>query len=145
MLAAFACQQQPDEGGSHRGGGSALVPLTSISLNMEIGGLPGPQRLRLFTADSVKLHVASMASMLLPAPLERALRLSFATAGAATVFAGVAAWLMAGFWPGARAPRRRPTARSWPGGDRQALLRARMTRVRYGLPSGPWTAASRRW
>ncbi|MFD9904040.1 hypothetical protein [Streptomyces sp. NPDC059063] len=75
---------------------SALVPLTSISLNAEIGGLPGPERLRLFTADSVKLHVASMSSMLLlPALLERAPRAAFAAGGALTAAAGAAAWIAA--------------------------------------------------
>ncbi|MFI6475953.1 MFS transporter [Streptomyces sp. NPDC050516] len=72
---------------------SALVPLTSIALNAEIGSLPGPERLRLFTADSVKVHMASMSSMLvLPALLERAPRVAFAAGGALTMAAGLIAW-----------------------------------------------------
>ncbi|ATM24708.1 MFS transporter (plasmid) [Streptomyces alboflavus] len=83
---------------------SALVPLTAISLNAEIGSLPGPERLRLFTVDSVKIHVASMSSMLLlPALLERAPRASFAAGGALTAAAGVLAWAAARMWCGAPA------------------------------------------
>ncbi|GAV42511.1 MFS transporter [Streptomyces acidiscabies] len=74
----------------------ALVPLTSIGLNAEIGALPGPERLRLFTADSVKLHVASMSSMLLlPTLLERAPGPSFAAGGALTAAVGLLAWIAA--------------------------------------------------
>ncbi|OIJ93626.1 NUDIX domain-containing protein [Streptomyces colonosanans] len=78
LLAAFAVSDNLMQVVAIATTASALVPLTSISLNAEIGGLPGPQRLRMFTADSVKLHVASMSSMLLlPALLERAPRVGF--------------------------------------------------------------------
>ncbi|MGO4419927.1 MFS transporter, partial [Streptomyces sp. MCAF7] len=103
LLAAFAFSSSLKEVVVIAGTASALVPLTSISLNAEIGSLPGPERLRAFTADSVKLHVASMSSMLLlPALLERAPRASFAAAGVLTAGAGVMAWMAA------RALARRP-------------------------------------
>ncbi|MEU4199193.1 MFS transporter [Streptomyces sp. NPDC026294] len=96
LLAAFGLTSSLLEVAALAATASALVPLASISLNAEIGSLPGPQRLRVFTADSVKLHVASMSSMLvLPALLERAPKASFATAGAATACAGMVAWLAA--------------------------------------------------
>lgn len=96
LLAAFGLSSSLLEGAALAATASALVPLASISLNAEIGSLPGPQRLRVFTADSVKLHVASMSSMLvLPALLERAPKASFAAAGAATACAGAVAWLAA--------------------------------------------------
>lgn len=102
LLAAFAFSSTLLQVGAIAAAASALVPLSSISLNAEIGTLPGLQRLRLFTADSVKLHVASMSSMLLlPALLERAPRASFAAGGALTA-AGVAAWIAS------RALARRP-------------------------------------
>ncbi|MFD4634851.1 hypothetical protein ACFVYR_36070 [Streptomyces sp. NPDC058284] len=67
--------------------------------------LPGPERLRLFTADSVKLHVASMSSMLLlPVLLERAPRASFATGGVLTAVSRLVAWIVS------RAVARRSTA-----------------------------------
>ncbi|MEU7148626.1 MFS transporter [Streptomyces sp. NPDC045456] len=103
LLAAFALSSSLMEAAALAAAASALVPLPSISLSAEIGSLPGPQRLRVFTADSVKLHVASMSSMLaLPALLERAPKASFAAAGAATACAGAVAWLAA------RALARRP-------------------------------------
>ncbi|MEU7206442.1 hypothetical protein [Streptomyces sp. NPDC045470] len=103
LLAAFALSNSLLEVAALAAAASALVPLASISLSAEIGSLPGPQRLRVFTADSVKLHVASMSSMLvLPALLERAPKASFAAAGAATACAGAVAWLAA------RAVARRP-------------------------------------
>ncbi|MCI3927709.1 hypothetical protein [Streptomyces sp. AN091965] len=103
LLAAFAFSSTLLQVGAIAAAASALVPLSSISLNAEIGTLPGLQRLRLFTADSVKLHVASMSSMLLlPALLERAPRASFAAGGALTAAAGVAAWIAS------RALARRP-------------------------------------
>ncbi|MGJ5894511.1 MFS transporter [Streptomyces niveiscabiei] len=96
LLAAFALSSSLSEVVAITATASALVPLTSISLNAEIGGLPGPERLRLFTADSIKLHVASMSSMLLlPALLERAPRASFAAGGALTSAAGLLAWVAA--------------------------------------------------
>lgn len=105
LLAAFAFSSSLYEVAVIAATASALVPLTSISLNAEIGLLPGPERLRLFTADSVKLHVASMSSMLLlPVLLERAPRASFAAGGALTAAAGLVAWVAA------RALARRPTA-----------------------------------
>ncbi|WP_238783406.1 MFS transporter [Streptomyces monomycini] len=103
LLAAFALSSSLVEVAALAAAASALVPLASISLSAEIGSLPGPQRLRVFTADSVKLHVASISSMLvLPALLERAPKASFAGAGAATACAGAVAWLAA------RALARRP-------------------------------------
>jgi len=93
LLAAFALSDSLTEVVAVAATASALVPLTSISLNAEIGALPGPERLRAFTADSVKLHVASMSSMLLlPTLLERAPRASFAASGGLTAVAGVVAW-----------------------------------------------------
>ncbi|MEU7226116.1 MFS transporter [Streptomyces chrestomyceticus] len=96
LLAAFGLTSSLLEVAALAATASALVPLASISLNAEIGSLPRPQRLRVFTADSVKLHVASMSSMLvLPALLERTPKASFAAAGAATAGAGAVAWLAA--------------------------------------------------
>ncbi|MCC2275505.1 MFS transporter [Streptomyces sp. ET3-23] len=96
LLAAFALSHSLMEVLAIAATASTLVPLNSISLKAEIGALPGPQRLRVFTADSVKLHVASMSSMLLlPALLERAPKASFAAAGAATAVAGAVAWTVA--------------------------------------------------
>lgn len=96
LLAAFALSGSLTEVVAITATASALVPLTSISLNAEIGGLPVPERLRVLTADSVKLHVASMSSMLmLPALLERAPQVSFAAGGVLTAAAGVAAWTAA--------------------------------------------------
>ncbi|KPI09460.1 protein of unknown function DUF894 DitE [Actinobacteria bacterium OK074] len=96
LLAAFALSDSLMEVVAIAATASALVPLTSIGLNAEIGGLPGPERLRVFTADSVKLHVASMSGMLLlPAMLERAPRVSFAAGGTLTAVAGVVVWIVA--------------------------------------------------
>lgn len=96
LLAALALSDSLMEVVAIAATASALVPLTSISLNAEIGALPGPERLRVFTADSVKLHAASMSSMLLlPAILERAPRVSFAAGGILTAVAGVVLWAVA--------------------------------------------------
>ncbi|WP_327359531.1 MFS transporter [Streptomyces sp. NBC_01304] len=96
LLAAFAFSSTLPQVVVIAAAASALVPLTSICLNAEIGGLPGPERLRLFAVDSVKVHVASMSSMLLlPALLERAPRMSFAVGGALTAVAGLVAWAVA--------------------------------------------------
>lgn len=95
-LAAFAFSGGPVEVAVVAALASALVPFTSIGLNAEIGSLPGPERLRMFMVDSVKLHVASMGSMLLlPALLERAPWASFVTGGALTAGAGGVAWIVA--------------------------------------------------
>lgn len=111
LLAAFALSDSVTEVVLIAATASALVPLTSISLNAQIGGLPGPERLRVFTADSVKLHVASMSSMLLlPALLERAPRASFAAGGAVTAAAGVGAVFVA------RAVARRAAGQAADGG-----------------------------
>ncbi|MFF0741554.1 MFS transporter [Streptomyces sp. NPDC004111] len=99
LLAAFAFSSTLGEVAVIASVASALVPLTSISLNAEIGNLPGPERLRLFSVDSVKIHVASMSSMLvLPALLERAPRMSFAVGGALTAVVGMVAWGAARMW-----------------------------------------------
>ncbi|MEX3104974.1 MFS transporter [Streptomyces sp. ST1020] len=94
LLAAFALSGSLQEVVAVASVIGALVPLTSVSLNAEIGALPGPERLRLFTADSIKLHVASTSSMLvLPALLERAPRAAFAASGTLTAAAGLLAWI----------------------------------------------------
>ncbi|MFC5719185.1 MFS transporter [Streptomyces gamaensis] len=73
--------------------GSLLVPVTSIALNAEIAALEGPEQLRMFSVCSVKLHLASMGSMLLlPAVLERTPRASFAVAGTATAVTALLTW-----------------------------------------------------
>ncbi|MBB4891230.1 hypothetical protein FHS39_000230 [Streptomyces olivoverticillatus] len=73
--------------------GSALVPVTSIGLNAEIASLDAPERLRMFSVYSMKLHAASAGSMLLlPALLQRAPKASFALGGMATAAAALFGW-----------------------------------------------------
>ncbi|MEV8479312.1 MFS transporter [Streptomyces sp. NPDC051173] len=73
--------------------GSVLVPVTSIGLTAQIASLDGPERLRMFSVYGVKLHVASMGSMLLlPALLQRAPKASFVLGGAATAAAALVGW-----------------------------------------------------
>ncbi|MCC3765999.1 MFS transporter [Streptomyces sp. UNOC14_S4] len=93
LLAAFAYSSSLAEVAVVAAMGSLLIPITSIGLNTEIAALPGPERLRMFSVYSVKLHVASMLSMLvLPMALERVPRASFALGGVATATAGLMAW-----------------------------------------------------
>jgi hypothetical protein len=70
-----------------------LTPLGSVTLGAEIGRLPGPERLRLFTVELTALHVAGMGGMLvLPALVERAPRAAFGWAGVITVSAAAVVW-----------------------------------------------------
>lgn len=104
LLALFAASGSMVEVMALAAAASALVPLTSISLYAEIGALPGPQRLRLFSLDEVRLHVASMSSMLLlPALLERAPSRAFVASGLLTAVAGLGAWAVCRRWQAAPA------------------------------------------
>lgn len=93
LLAAFAVSSSLTQVVVLAAAGSVLVPVTSIGLNAEIAALDGPERLRMFSVYSVKLHVASMGSvLLLPAVLQRAPKASFALGGAATAATALLAW-----------------------------------------------------
>ncbi|KWT56773.1 hypothetical protein ADL21_38040 [Streptomyces albus subsp. albus] len=96
LLAACALSGSLTEVAAIAATASVLVPLASVSLNAELGRLPGPERLRLFTADAVELHLASMGGMLmLPALLGHAPQASFVAGGLFTAAARVAVWITA--------------------------------------------------
>ncbi|MET7298235.1 MFS transporter [Embleya sp. NPDC005575] len=97
-----------------------LTPLGSVTLGSEIGRLPGPERLRLFTVELTALHVAGMGGMLvLPALVERAPRAAFGWAGAVTVLAAAVTWTASG---SARGEDERAMSGAVAGGDVDAPL-----------------------
>ncbi|MYW03808.1 MFS transporter [Streptomyces sp. SID3343] len=98
-----------------------LTPLGSVTLGAEIGLLPLPQRLRLFTVESTALHVSGMGGMLvLPALVERAPRAAFGWAGLVTVVAAAVVWAVSG--SGARGEHEPAMAGAVEGGDVDAPL-----------------------